>query len=185
MDGRFELRALQMTGGMTIIAGIPIPSTSLIFLAGVGVHVLVGLTCTIAGAVAMLSNKGRGRHSNFGTIYYWCLSAVFGSATALAVVRWAEDYHLFILGALAFTAASCGRLAMRQRWRNWIRVHVMGMGASYILLITAFYVDNGKSLPLWKELPQLAFWLFPSAIGIPIIVYRLLRHPLIQRVRAV
>ena len=26
------------------------------------------------------------------------------------------------------------------------------MGLSYILLLTAFYVDNGKSLPLWKDL---------------------------------
>ncbi|MGC1696795.1 MAG: hypothetical protein WA743_16165, partial [Pseudolabrys sp.] len=52
---------------------------------------------------------------------------------------------------------------------------------SYILLLTAFYVDNGKNLPLWKQLPQFAFWLLPSAIGIPIIVYVLLRHPLIRR----
>ena len=28
------------------------------------------------------------------------------------------------------------------------------MGASYILLLTAFYVDNGKNLPLWRELPE-------------------------------
>ena len=43
------------------------------------------------------------------------------------------------------------------------------MGASYILLMTAFYVDNGKNLPLWRELPQIAFWLLPAAIGIPLI----------------
>ncbi|MGH6822639.1 MAG: hypothetical protein ACRECP_09140 [Methylocella sp.] len=166
---------------LTIVAGIPIPSTSPVFLLIVGFHVLVGLACTITGIVAMLSNKGRGQHSNFGTIYYWCLAAVFVSATALAVVRWTEDYHLFILGALSFAAASWGRTALRRRWWNWVRLHVMGMGASYILLLTAFYVDNGKSLPLWKELPQIAFWLLPSAIGVPIIIYALLRHPLIRR----
>jgi hypothetical protein len=54
------------------------------------------------------------------------------------------------------------------------------MGASYILLLTAFYVDNGKSLPLWRELPEIAFWILPSAIGVPIIVYVLLTHPLIR-----
>jgi rsbT co-antagonist protein RsbR len=32
------------------------------------------------------------------------------------------------------------------------------MGASYILMLTAFYVDNGPNLPLWSELPWLAFW---------------------------
>jgi len=52
------------------------------------------------------------------------------------------------------------------------------MGLSYVLLLTAFYVDNGRNLPLWRELPQWAFWVMPSAIGGPIIMYTLLRHPL-------
>ena len=46
-------------------------------------------------------------------------------------------------------------------------------------MITAFYVDNGKNLPLWKELPEIAFWFLSSAIGVPLIVYALLRHPLV------
>lgn len=54
------------------------------------------------------------------------------------------------------------------------------MGLSYILLLTAFYVDNGKSLPLWKYLPTIAYWLLPSAIGLPLIVTALLRHPLVR-----
>src|SRR5215470_17755282 len=73
-----------MPDGETIIAGIAIPSTSPLFLSVVGLHVLVGLGCTAAGIVAMLSTKGRGRHSNFGTIYYWCLIAVFVTATGLS-----------------------------------------------------------------------------------------------------
>jgi hypothetical protein len=52
------------------------------------------------------------------------------------------------------------------------------MGLSYILLLTAFYVDNGKSLPLWKELPPIAYWLLPAAVGMPLIIHALLRHPL-------
>lgn len=161
---------------MTNIAGIEIPSTDPIFLTVVGIHVLLGIACTITGAVAMLSQKRAGQHPRFGTIYFWCLTGLFLTATGLAAVRWAEDYHLFILGALSFAAACLGREARRQRWCNWIRLHITGMGASYVLLVTAFYVDNGKQLPLWKQLPQFAFWLLPSAIGIPIIVYVLLRH---------
>ena len=128
----------------------------------------------------MLSVKGRGRHSILGTIYYWCLSGVFVTASGLAAVRWSEDYQLFILGTLAFAAAYFGRRALRRRWWKWPRLHVMGMGASYILLLTAFYVDNGKNLPLWRELPKIAFWLLPSAIGIPIIIYALSRHPVVR-----
>lgn len=71
----------------TVVLGIPIPSTSPTFLALVALHVLVGLVCVIAGAVAMLSPKRSGRHPTFGTIYYWGLVVVFVSATGLSVVR--------------------------------------------------------------------------------------------------
>jgi len=169
-----------MPSGTTVVAGIEVPSTSVVFLTMVGIHVLLGLVCVVAGAVAMLSPKRNGRHPLFGTVYFWCLSAVFASAASLAAVRWAEDYHLFILGALSFTAAVIGHTARRRYWPKWVRLHITGMGLSYILLLTAFYVDNGKNLPLWKELPPLAFWLLPSAVGIPVIVYALLRHPFVR-----
>jgi hypothetical protein len=42
-------------------------------------------------------------------------------------------------------------------------------------MLTAFYVDNGKNLPLWRELPVIAFWILPSAIGVPLMLYALLR----------
>src|SRR5579862_1103431 len=159
-----------MPNGISNFAGIEIPSANPIFLAVVGVHILLGLSCTVTGAMAMLSRKRAGRHPRYGTIYFWCLTGVFLTATGLAAVRWAEDYHLFIVGALAWAAAYLGRQARRRRWRHWVRLHIAGMGSSYILLLTAFYVDNGKSLPLWKELPSIVYWLLPAAIGIPLIV---------------
>jgi len=55
------------------------------------------------------------------------------------------------------------------------------MGTSYLFLLIAFYVDNGKSLPLWKDLPAAAYWLIPAIVGIPMIVRALLRHPLAHR----
>ena len=167
-----------MADGVTIIAGLPIPSTSPVFLAAVGLHVLAGLACVASGAVAMLSRKGRGRHSDFGTIYFWGLVVVFLSASGLAIVRWAEDYPLFILAALSMAAAWFGRAAMRRRWRGVVRLHITGMGASYVVLLTAFYVDNGRNLPVWRALPPIAFWILPSIVGAPIIVLALLRHPL-------
>ena len=81
-------------------------------------------------------------------------------------------------------AATVARTALRQRWRNWIRLHIIGMGLSYILMLTAFYVDNGKNLPLWKELPQIAFWLLPAVLGMPLIVHALLKHPLARHSRS-
>ncbi len=162
-----------------LLLGIPIPSTDPVFLVIVGIHVLFGLAAVIAGAVAMLSNKGRGRHSRFGTVYFWCLFGVFATMSALSFIRWVADYHLFISGALSFAAANFGRTAARRRLRQWRRLHLTGMGTSYILMLTAFYVDNGPNLPLWRELPDLAFWILPGAFGAPLILYSLNRHPVV------
>ena len=170
-----------MGDGITDIAGIEIPSTNPVFLTLVAIHALLGLACAIAGAIAILSRKRRGRHVSNGTIYFWFLAGVFMTAAGLAAVRWAQDYHLFVLGALSFAAAYLGRRARQDRWRHWVRLHITGMGSSYVLLLIAFYVDNGKSLPIWRELPSIAYWLLPAAGGIPLIVRALLWHPLTRQ----
>jgi hypothetical protein len=163
----------------TVILGIPIPSDDPLFLAIVGIHILFGMAAVAGGAAAMLSRKGRGRHARWGVVYFWCLAGVFVTMSALSFMRWAENYHLFILGTLSFTAACFGRTAARRHWQHWPRLHLAGMGMSYIVMITAFYVDNGKNLPLWKELPQIAFWVLPALLGLPLIVRALLRHPVV------
>jgi hypothetical protein len=152
------------------IVGFDLPSDSPLFLSVLSFHILFGIACVVLGIVAMLSRKLRGKHPNFGTAYYWCLALLVASATILALMRWSEDYHLFILGALSFVAASVGRIARRHLWQRWVDFHVTGMGLSYILMLTAFYVDNGKNLPIWRNLPYLAYWLVPGTVGIPLVV---------------
>jgi hypothetical protein len=171
----------RMTNAIVNVAGIEIPSTDPTFLAVVGIHILLGLACTIAGAIAMLSQKRAGRHPRYGTIYFWCLAGVFLTATGLAAVRWAEDYHLFILGLVSFAAAYLGRRAKRKGWQNWGTLHIAGMGTSYVLLVIAFYEDNGKQLPIWKDLPHSTYWLLPLAVGIPLIARAMLWHPLVRQ----
>jgi hypothetical protein len=172
-----------MADPITTVAGIQIPSADPVFLSVVALHVPLGLTCVVAGALAMLSVKGPGRHPIAGTIYYWSTVAVFGSATVLSLMRWAEDYHLFILGALALAAAHLGRAARRRSWPGWARMHIAGMGSSYVLLLTAFYVDNGKQLPLWRDLPAWTYWTLPALIALPIMLWALLRHPRVKASR--
>jgi hypothetical protein len=167
--------------GTITVAGIEVPSVSPLFLAVVGFHVAAGTGAVIAGVAAMLSRKQPGRHPCFGTVYFWCISAVFASATLLSIVRWAEDYHLFILGTLAFATVCVGRTARRHRWRGWVKWHITSMGLSYILLLTAFYVDNGHSLPLWRDFPPITYWLVPAAVGLPLITRVLLTHPLVRK----
>ena len=164
-----------MAETLSKIVGFELPSDSPLFLGVLSFHILFGLACVVLGIVAMLSQKRRGRHPKFGTMYYWSLATLFASATVLAAMRWSEDYPLFVLGALSFLDASVGRIARRQLWRRWIDFHVTGMGLSYILMLTAFYVDNGKNLPVWRDLPYLAYWVVPGAIGLPVITNALIR----------
>jgi hypothetical protein len=168
----------------THVLGIEIPSTDPIFLAVVlGVHIPLGLACVVVGAAAMLSEKGRGRHSTFGTIYFWCLLVLFASAAFLSVVRWRENYDLFVLGTVSLAAALFGRTALRQRWPHWTEFHIAGMGFSYLFMLIAFYVDNGKQLPLWRNFPPFMYWLLPLCFGLPLIITTLMRHPLARRSR--
>lgn len=158
------------------IIGFDLQSNSPVFLAVLAVHVPIGLAAVVTGAIAMLSEKHRGRHTRLGTTYYRCLAVLVGTSALLAGMRWSEDYYLFILGALAFAAAFVGRVARRLRWEMPVDLHIVGMGTSYIVMLTAFYVDNGKNLPLWRDLPPIAYWLLPSMFGVPLIVRALFRY---------
>jgi hypothetical protein len=132
-------------------------------------HIAAGLVAVVAGATAMLSPKRSGRHPKAGRTYYTMLCVVCATAVPMAAMRWSEDAYLVVLGALSLAAASLGYLARHYHWRSWIQLHIAGMGTSYIVLLTAFYVDNGPRLPVWDRLPVLAFWIVPSLIGLPLI----------------
>jgi hypothetical protein len=165
-----------MTVPLRNLFGINIPSDSPLFLTVLGFHVLAALIAVVTGVIAMLSAKRAGRHPRFGTLYYWCLSFLFLTATILAAMRWSEDAYLFFLGAVSFSAATLGRAARRRRWQGWVRIHISGMGLSYTLMLIAFYMDNGKQLPVWKHLPRATYWLLPTAVGVPLIARALLRY---------
>jgi hypothetical protein len=173
-----------MAEGVTTVAGITIPSQDPVFLSIVATHIVLGLICGVSGLLAMMSAKGPGRHPLFGSIYFWSLAAIFATVIALSLMRWAHNSHLFALGTLSFAAALLGRGARRRRIGRWERMHIVGMGSSYILLLTAFYVDNGHQLPLWRDLPTWTYWTLPALIGMPIIAWALLRHPLVRQAAA-
>jgi hypothetical protein len=156
------------------IFGDQVGSTAPVFLAFLAVHVLAGLTAVVTGAAAALVRKGTPRHIRAGRWYYRAITVVFATATVLAAMRWRQDYYLFLIGAVAFAAATIG-YQHRRRHRPGDTGHIVGMGASYVAMLTAFYVDNGPHLPLWDRLPVLAFWLLPSAIGAPIIIRAVIR----------
>src|SRR5215468_6577441 len=149
-------------------------STAPVFLSFLAIHVAAGLTAVLTGAAAALTRKGSPRHIRAGRWFYRAITVVFATATILAVMRWRQDYHLFLIGAVAFTAATIG-YQHRRRHRPGDTGHIAGMGTAYVVMLTAFYVDNGPHLPLWDRLPTLTFWLLPSAIGAPVIIRAIIR----------
>ena len=162
-----------------LILGIVVPSTNPVFLGIVGVHIFFGLGCVLVGLAAMLASKGRGKHSTFGTIYFWLMCGVFLTMAALSLLRWSEDYVLFFLGLLAYALVTFGRFAVVLGFG--LRIHAISMASSFIVLLTAFYVDNGGNLPIWRDLPTIVYWLAPAFVGAPILLWALARHPLLRK----
>jgi hypothetical protein len=87
---------------------------------------------------------------------------------ALAVV-----WHLLVLAEVppALTVQQVG----------WVNTHVVAMGLSYIVMLTAFYVDEGETLPLGKKFSHVSYWILPSLIGMPFIARALARNRKLRR----
>lgn len=153
------------------ILGVPIPAVGAVFLGALAVHVVAGLVCVFCGAVAALAGKGGPRHVRFARWYLWGLVVLYGTLALMSALRWSENAHLFAVGTFTFVAALIGYLNRRRP-----AVHIIGMGLSYVGLLTGFYVDNGARLPLWDRLPQWSYWVLPALVGVPLIVRSVLRH---------
>jgi hypothetical protein len=89
-------------------------------------------------------------------------------------MRWRQDYHLLIIGGVAF-AARPSATSTGAATAPVTPGHIVSKGAAYIAMLTAFYVDNGPRLPLLDHLPVLAFWLFPPAVGGPVMARAVMR----------
>jgi hypothetical protein len=151
------------------IFGLPIPDAGPVFALALAVHIAAGLTAVIAGALAATATKRPGRHPKAGRAYLVALGFIFATATIMSTIRWREDAHLFAIACIAAGLGLFGWRARRRQRPGWPTRHAIGMGGSYIALLTGFYVDNGPFLPLWNRLPHLAYWLLPSLIGVPLI----------------
>lgn len=152
-------------------------------------HVTAALTAVVSGALSAAAAKGPGRHPRAGTVYLYALAAVFVTVTIMAAMRWGRDWHLFVIATVAFGLAATGWRARRgaqgaqgaqetRETRETRRTlwHGATLAASYVLLFTGFYVDNGPRLPLWDRLPHLAYWFIPAALGAPLTWRALARY---------
>ena len=128
--------------------------------------------------------KRRGRHPKWGGRYLWAYTVVFLTAIILSVRDFPTDAYLVVLATLGYGFALSGYAARRFRQepivrrvvgKQWVIAHIVGMIGSYVVLWTAFYVDNAHLIPGLKELPTLTFWVLPSLIAFPFLVVSLSR----------
>lgn len=148
------------------------------------IHALAGMATGITGVLVFRAPKRPGRHPRWGVRYLWAYTLVFLTATILSVQRWSADAYLFALATIGYGLALGAYAARRFRLQPlmrrmvgkwWIAVHLVGMIGSYVVLWTAFYVDNAHLIPLLNQLPTLTFWFLPSLIGLPFLVVSLVR----------
>jgi hypothetical protein len=157
------------------VFGLPIPDAGPVFAIALTVHIAAGLTAVIAGGLAATATKRPGRHPKAGRAYLVALAFIFATAAIMSTIRWREDAHLFAIACVAAGLGLFGWRARRRQRPGWPTRHAIGMGGSYIALLTGFYVDNGPFLPLWNRLPHPSYWLLPSLIGVPLIWWALRR----------
>jgi hypothetical protein len=148
------------------------------------VHALAGLTTGITGVLTFVAPKRPGRHHRWGKRYLWAYTVVFLTATILSVQHWPADAYLFGLATLGYSLALGGYSARRFRQtpllrrllgEYWEIAHLSGMIGSYVVLWTAFYVDNAHLFPGFNRLPTITFWVAPTLIAIPFLVVSIAR----------
>jgi hypothetical protein len=162
----------------TDLFGISVPSTDKVFLTFVVIHILISLIAVVSGLLAMFADKTKKAHPNRGRIYFWSMAFAYATIVILSVMRWPHNIHLLVIGSFAFILMYIGQRLTKSKQKHWTRLHTVCMGMSYVFLLTGFYVDNGKNLPFWNLLPQWAFYILPSLVGVPVIVKVYFTHPL-------
>lgn len=146
------------------------------------VHALAALTTGVTGVITFSRPKRSVRHPKWGRRYLWAYTVVFLTAIILSVRHWPADAYLVLLATIGYGFALTGYGARRFRQKprvrrmlgnRWIIAHIVGMIGSYVVLWTAFYVDNAHLFPGLKELPTLTFWVLPTMIALPFLVVSL------------
>jgi len=162
-----------------MIDGLPLS-----FFLPLVVHALAALTTGVTGVITFSRPKRRGRHPKWGGRYLWAYTVVFLTAITLSVQHWPADVYLVLLATLGYGFALGGYAARRFRQKlmvrrvvgkQWVVAHIVGMIGSYVVLWTAFYVDNAHLIPSLKQLPTLTFWVLPTVIALPFLMVSLSR----------
>lgn len=127
-------------------------------------HIALGICALLLALAAMRSPKMRGAHTIIGNVYHWTFCAMAISACALAVMDWHRLWWFVPIAVFSYAFALTGFLAAKFKPRNWLRIHLVGQGGSFIAMCTAILVVNFASYT-WLA------WMIPTLIGAPVLVW--------------
>jgi uncharacterized membrane protein/predicted aspartyl protease len=111
------------------------------------VHILVGSTALLAGAMAIFSQKGKALHRRAGHLYFWAMTLVF--VTGIVVAGYRSNRFLFLIAFLSYYSVFAGVrfLQLKQlhrqqqpKWHDWAagmtnavaNMVFVGMGMYYL-----------------------------------------------------
>lgn len=94
----------------------------------------------------------------------------------LSVMLWKSGNSFMVVPAVFGTISFVLALQLYKGFKNpptektfWIRAHALRMGGAYVSTVTAFLVVNVHIEPQW------VFWLLPTVIVIPVVIYQMRR----------
>ncbi len=95
----------------------------------------------------MFSRKKKGNHTVSGEFYHWSYIIAFLSIVDMSILQWKKSQVLFYFTSyILWTCFTWLCIAVINKWKNWMNVHIGGMLGSYIGLITTTIVVNVYSI---------------------------------------
>lgn len=77
------------------------------------IHILFGTICLITGIVAMVAQKKKGKHTEWGEIYHASYVVITLTAIILSIINWDKIAYLFYVAIFSYSFAIYGYLARK------------------------------------------------------------------------
>ena len=110
-------------------------------------HIIVGGISLLAGAVAILSAKGKSTHKSAGKVYFLAMTVVF--ITGIVVAGYQFNRFLFLIAFLSYYSVFCGvrSLKLKQlhkgqkpQWFDWSAGIINALANFFFIGLGVYYI---------------------------------------------
>lgn len=116
------------------------------------IHIIAATGALISGALAIILKSNTPRHRPFGKVYFWCMTAVFVTATFISVVKHLQ--FLFLIGIFTYYATVIAYRALKlknlhkgqkPRLMDWVIEGIAGLTFVGMLIFAGILYYQSKS----------------------------------------